>query len=638
VLKLGDLALQVQDVTWPSVRPIQLALTATVPGGGRFASKGAVKLEPLDLTLRNSMRNAPIEPYRAYFPFTSTFSGRFNADSQDRLRIVKGKLTVLSRGNSWATGLAVKGQDAKEPALRMERMELTGIDFGWPTHARVARVRLKAPSAEVDRATDGSINVQKLFTPVPKGPAAKEEAAAASPPPAAPKPAEPGPKTAGPLETMELHFKEIVLQEGYARFLDNTTKPPFSQDISKLTVTVKDLSNKKAQRANVLVQAVIGGDSALDVRSELSAIGAPTYVDTNFELKKFALPSANPYVDQALAWIIRRGELTAKIDAKIDNDKLDVKNDVLIGNLRVAPSRPSDEVKKRIGLPLGLIVALIKDGDGNIHVKVPITGALTDPKFELSDAIWTAVRNVVVNILKAPFRAIGGVFTGGDDKIDALRVDPLVFAPGDAQLGPELERQTVRVADFLRRAPYVGLTLASVTTPADVEALKERAVAERLEKFQAEQKITDQAAALRRYFQVIVRDAQLPMKVEDQLLLLRRREPEPTERLAELRQRRLDVTRERLAKVEGIPEARLQVAPDGAPAAAAGSESPAPATSGAPPSPSAPAPTSPPTASPPPGESAPAGAPPAGEASASAAAPSPLQGGRVEFGITGEGD
>ena len=50
------------------------------------------------------------------------------------------------------------------------------------------------------------------------------------------------------------------------------------------------------------------------------------------------------------------------------------------------------------------------------------------------------------------------------------------------------------------------------------------------------------------------------MTVEEQLVLLRKREPVPTGPLAELRQRRLDVTRERLAKVEGIPEARLQVA------------------------------------------------------------------------------
>ena len=67
-------------------------------------------------------------------------------------------------------------------------------------------------------------------------------------------------------------------------------------------------------------------------------------------------------MDSLLAWIIRRGELTAKLEYKIEQDKLDAKNDILVGNLQVAPSRASDEVKKRIGLPLGLIVALIKDG------------------------------------------------------------------------------------------------------------------------------------------------------------------------------------------------------------------------------------------------------------------------------------
>ena len=121
-------------------------------GGGKVNAKGAVKLEPLDLTLTLNTRNAPIEPYRAYFPFPASFSGRFNSDSQNRVRITNGKLTALSRGNSWATDLAVKTPDGKEAPLRLERMEITGIDFGWPTHARVAKVRLKAPVAEVDRA------------------------------------------------------------------------------------------------------------------------------------------------------------------------------------------------------------------------------------------------------------------------------------------------------------------------------------------------------------------------------------------------------------------------------------------------------------------------------------------------------
>src|SRR5882672_3205473 len=460
VLKVSNLAVQLDDVTWPNVRPINLAVSMNPPGGGKIGAKGAVKIEPLDLTLTLNTRDAPIEPYRAYFPFPAIFGGRFSSDSQNRVRIVNGKLTALSRGNSWATDLTVKTADGKETPLRMERMEINGIDFGWPTHARVARVLLRKPAAELDRGPDG-INVQKLFTPVPKPDA--QPAAAPAPPPAAP-PAKTGEaaKTAGPLDTMDLQFKEIAVEDGYVRFLDRTTQPPFSEDISKLTVTVKDLSNKKSQRANLLLQALIGGDSALDVRGDLSAIGAPTYVDMVGELKKLALPAANPYMEGMIGWVIRRGELTTKLEYKIEQDKLDAKNDILVGNLRVAPAKESDEVKKRIGLPLGLVVALLKDGDGNIHVNVPITGTFTDKQFDFSDAIWTAVRNVIVNILKAPFRAIGGLFTSGD-KIDEIKVDPVVFAAGSAVLGPELERQTVRVADFLRRSPYVSLSLASLT-------------------------------------------------------------------------------------------------------------------------------------------------------------------------------
>jgi uncharacterized protein involved in outer membrane biogenesis len=661
VLKVTDLAVQVDDVTWPAIRPLQLALTMGLPGGGKFGAKGPVQIEPLDVTLAVTTRDAPIDPYRAYFPFPASFSGKFNADSQNRIRVTNGKFTALSRGNSWATNLAVKGPDDTDAPLKLERMELTGIDFGWPTHARVAKVLLRKPSNEIDRAADGSLNVQKLFTPAPKPGASGSTGPAKAPAPAA-KPAAGSAPEPDLLKTMDLSFKEIVIEDGYIRFLDHTTKPPFSNDISKLNLSVKDLSNKASQRAAVDLKAVIGGDSTLGVRGQLAGIGAPTYVNMTTELNKFALPSANPYVDGAIAWIIRRGELTAKLDTTIDGEKLDAKNDILIGNLKVARSRPSEEVKNRLGLPLGLVVALIKDGDGNIHVNVPITGTLNDQQFDWSDAIWTAVRNVIVNVLKAPFRAIGGLFTSGD-KIEELRVDPITFAAGDPALSPEMERQTVRVADFLRRSPYVGLTLTSVTTPEDVEALKGREVSAKLDFFQKEKKIGDRARAIRRYYEANFKDVAVPPTEAEQLAWLRQREPEPIGPLEELRKRRLDVTRDRLAKVEGIPEARLQTqapgapSPTDAPPAGGASTSSAPATPAAPgsaPSQStAPAPVAPSAPGPAPGPgavtssgaSSPAGTTSPSESASGATAgadtsPKPAAGGggRVEFGIVGESD
>ncbi|HMH76105.1 MAG TPA: DUF748 domain-containing protein, partial [Candidatus Udaeobacter sp.] len=126
VLKVSNLAVQLDDVTWPNVRPINLTVGLNPPGGGKIGAKGAVKIEPLDLTLTLNTRDAPIEPYRAYFPFPAIFGGRFSSDSQNRVRITNGKLTALSRGNSWATDLTVKTADGQATPLRMERLEING--------------------------------------------------------------------------------------------------------------------------------------------------------------------------------------------------------------------------------------------------------------------------------------------------------------------------------------------------------------------------------------------------------------------------------------------------------------------------------------------------------------------------------
>jgi hypothetical protein len=222
----------------------------------------------------------------------------------------------------------------------------------------------------------------------------------------------------------------------------------------------------------------------------------------------------------------------------------------------VVPGRETDEVKRRIGLPLGLIVALIKDQKGDIRASVPVTGSVNDPKFGLGDAIWTAVKNVLTNIVAAPFKAIGSLFSGGET-LEEPRVDAVTFAAGSSVLSPAMEEHLLRVADFLRRAPFVDLTMTSVPSRADVEALKSEAVTARLRDFQKERDLDDDAAALAAYYQEHLPDVPLPATVKEQLALLREREPAPDALLAGLARRRLEATRERLLKGEGIPATRL---------------------------------------------------------------------------------
>jgi hypothetical protein len=201
-------------------------------------------------------------------------------------------------------------------------------------------------------------------------------------------------------------------------------------------------------------------------------------------------------------------------------------------------------------------------------VNVPVTGTLGDPQFALGDAIWTAIKNVLVNIVTAPFKAIGRLFSGAE-RIEEPRVDPVTFAAGSSVLSPAMEEHLLRVADFLRRSPFVNLALTSAPSRGDVDALRHEAVTARIREFQRERGVDDAAAALALYYRERLPDVPPPATVDEQVALLREREPAPGARLADLGRRRLQAARERLLTVEGIPAARLVLA-EGLPAPSPG--------------------------------------------------------------------
>jgi len=570
-LNVSNLDVGVDNVTWPVRGPAALTLSASLPGNGTLKIQGPVRLEPFDAQLAMAIRDAAIEPYQPYMPVPARFSGRFNGDSKNRIAIKDGKTIIASKGTSWADKFEAKMPGAEDPLITIERMDLVDIDFDWPTKAIVGKAGFKRMSVEIERAQDGSFNIVKAFggPAAPTVPDPKDAAAPAAPKPAPPKPAPPAPapastpasppaaKPKGLLETMELRFGEIRLEEGSLRFIDRSTEPDFSEDFSKMDLTVTGLGNKPDEKAKLVFTTVVGSDGGLEIRGDIGAVGAPLYLDLAGEIRDLDLPAVNPYSDKAIAWLIKQGDLKYKFTVKVENDQLTATNQVVVSKLRVAKAKQADDqVKSRLGLPLGLIVALIKDSNGNIVLNVPISGSLKDPNFDLSEAIWSSIKNVLVNVLASPFRLIGSLFSKGD-KIEEPKVNPVTFPPGSLVLTPSMEEHLLRVADFMRRTPYITLTMHPVVVPADLEAIKSTEVAARLQLFAKEKGISDPPKILAAYFKEKIPDEKPPPTVEGQLKVLREREKVPDAKVKEMEDQRVTVTKERLVKKEGIQEKRL---------------------------------------------------------------------------------
>jgi uncharacterized protein involved in outer membrane biogenesis len=569
VLAVTELTASAERLQWPSTTPATFTASLNMPGGGRSEVKGQGQLDPLDVQIAISTRDAPIEPFQAYFPFPARFIGFFSGDSLNEFqRLPDGTLVLASRGDAWARDFEVRAPGATAPVARLARMEIQGIDFSWPNYALVKRVVLTKPEAQVERGADGVINLQRLFAPE-RAPAPK--AAPATPAPATTAAAKPS--EANPLEDMVIDFGEIASVDGYVRFLDRTTTPPFSTDLSAFTLTIRGASNQVGRNPiTMTTRAKVGGDGRLEMEGQVSGTGEAFRADLAGDLQDFRLATANPYVEQFTSWVITRGTFSLRTRYRIEGDRLSADHDMLFGGLRVERSRGPDQGRQRLGVPLGLAVALLKDRRGNIDFSIPLRGTLHDQQFDWAEAMWAGARQVLVKLIVSPFSAIGRAFTSGGDTVESLEVDPVTFAAGSAVLAPPMEVHVTRVADFLRRAPSLTLTLRPAVSDADVDALKAEVVNDRLATLTRERGLADQAAAIKADAGERLADVTLPETVEAQLALLRSREPVPEGPLADLLKGRTEATRDRLVQAEGIPAERLKVTlPSPAAAAAAAS-------------------------------------------------------------------
>ncbi|HEY3190255.1 MAG TPA: DUF748 domain-containing protein, partial [Solirubrobacteraceae bacterium] len=450
---------------------------------------------------------------------------------------------------SWIVGLAARDPAAPpgSPApVQSARVELSGIEFSTPDRARIARVTITRPDVRLEREANGSIPLRAMFTAPGPAPGATQKT------PPAPARSDGPPKT--PI-TMEVGT--LVVEDGRAAFLDRTVTPIFSETLSRLRVSVAGLSTVPGRRARVRAQGTVGNDAALEIAGEIAPLG-DLFADLTVDVRDFALPGVSPYAESAIAWVVERGRLTAKVRYRVERSRLTAENHVVVGDLDVARGAGFDTAEQRLGLPLGMIVALIKDGQGRIVLDVPVSGSLDDPRFDWGETIWAAVKNVLVNVAAAPFRAIGRLFTGDDNTIKKLSVEPVEFAPGRGVLAADMQQHLARVAEFLRGAPAIALVLVPVVTVDDVAALRRELLDARLQSLQKEKKLPDLASAIAAEFRARFPAVTPPPSSDEQFDRLLELEPPVDERAAALGAQRLDAVRDSLMTAGGIAPERLR--------------------------------------------------------------------------------
>lgn len=526
---------EAQNIAYPVRAPARVRVSTPMPGGGRLEGRGTLRVDPGRLDLRATLSDVALAPAQPYLPVSARVTGTIDGDA--RVAVTFEPLTVTVRGNAAIAELTVG--DEHRSLLTAGRAQAKGVNVEWPGRVRIDAVEVEKPWLLLERDSNGRFPLLALLTPRTAAP---------------PRPSDDRPTPRAPLR---FDVGTASVSDGFGRFVDRVPVPDFAEELSAVNATVVGFSTAPGTVARATVRATVGPNAPLAISGELTPPTGPRHYDVLVTLSGYPAPRANPYLQTLFGWRARQGTITLAAHYVLKGDTLEATNDVGADDLVVERAPGAQPPKWPIGLPLDTFVSLLKNREGDLQLSVPIHGALSSPQFELGDAIASALRGIAVKTVTLPFNLIGRAFVKDDQRVEALRVNPVLFEPGTATLAPGMAEHLANLAAFLKDKPAVRLQRRPVLTVEDVTRLKRVALRERVRANAGERTPTAMRDALTALY-VERFPRREPAPVDEMIAALAEHDPAPTAATRVLAERRLEVVQQALG-ARGVDPARLPV-------------------------------------------------------------------------------
>ncbi|MBI3756734.1 MAG: DUF748 domain-containing protein [Deltaproteobacteria bacterium] len=197
-------------------------------------------------------------------------------------------------------------------------------------------------------------------------------------------------------------------------------------------------------------------------------------------IDRLKLPRFNAYLAPLLGYQVRKGAVSVKWEIAMPGDLVRANAAVTLYDLGLSGKQSTSELEQQVGLSLNLIIALLKDLNGNINLNLPVEGRLSEPGFHVGGTLWQAIRDVLIGAVTSPLKLLGAIFSKSDSLEDFV-LDPIRFVPGTSQPSLSGKEQVNRLRVFLTQRPELDLQISSAPSAADRQALQDQLVLAQLQ-------------------------------------------------------------------------------------------------------------------------------------------------------------
>ncbi|MCO6060160.1 DUF748 domain-containing protein [Pseudomonas sp. MOB-449] len=443
-LELGPLNLDLKDFDSRGESPFNLSLDTGLGKQGKVQAVGQVQLKPTTARLQVQTRDIDLRVAQAYLsPFVhlELRSGMLDSDLNLDLKSTA-PLALGITGRALVNQLHTLDTIKERDFVKWQQLLADGLNYQHGDSLNIDKLSLSQPYARFIINEDLTTNASDLVIKQPAGTTAQTAA----------KPAEPAGKPLG------IRIGGIEIKDGSANFADFSLTPNFATAIQQLNGEIGTLDNRNPKPAEVAIKGKVDRYAPVTIKGSLNPFNPLDSLDIATSFKRVELTTLTPYSGKFAGYRIRKGRLNLDLHYQIEKGQLKAENHLVLEQLQLGEQVSSPDA---VDLPVRLAVALLKDTEGKIDIKLPVAGNLNDPQFSVAPIVWQTLRNLVLRAVQAPFNFVAGLVGGSSEDLGQVP-----FPAGSSELDAEAQKSLDTLSEALKKRPTLRLEVEGASAKA----------------------------------------------------------------------------------------------------------------------------------------------------------------------------
>ena len=486
---VAPLNLHLKDVSSDFTKPFAVEVDGTLNRKGTFKVTGTAAIAPLKARLRVATKRLDLafaDPYVSSRMNATIASANLTMNGAVGLEQARNDFIVNYRGDASLGSVKMLDKLTNDLFFRMNALDVNKIDFALgkgPPKVHVGSIALNDFYSRIILNSSGKLNLKDIMASPQEAPTSLTRAtgepgskgAVPPAPPSAPTPAAapspavaeaPGAASAAAASTgqppaADIELGKIKLKGGRVDYTDNFIKPNYRANLAEMEGEVGGFGTKSTSPADVSLDGKINGSAPINIDGSINPLAPAAFVDIKAKANGVELTGLSPYTTKYTGYPIVKGMLTVDVHYLLDQGKLTADNHIFIDQLTFGDHVESPDATN---LPIRLAVAILKNSKGEIDLRVPVSGSLSDPQFSIGNVIWGAFMNLIVKAATAPFSLLAAAFGGSGGAQQDLGY--IEFASGYAKLTPDSQKKLDTVAAALADRTALKLNISGRVDPA----------------------------------------------------------------------------------------------------------------------------------------------------------------------------